>query len=144
MNKAYSSQSPDFSIIHSSGRGGTQKSIFGEMSSSFFFFFLSFSLGLHPWHMEIPRFGVYSCWPKPQSQQLGIQATSEAYTTAHGNPGSLTHSARPGIELASSWFLVRFVSAVPEWELLGKYFKVCFSKLGICFIIPLEYMQNFD
>ena len=49
-----------------------------------------------------------------------------------------------GIELATSWFLVRFVSAVPEWELLGKYFKVCFSKLGICFIIPLEYMQNFD
>ena len=77
-------------------------------------------------------------------QQCQIWAVSVTYTIAHGNAGSVTHWVRSGIELATSWFLVRFVSAVPEWELLGKYFKVCFSKLGICFIIPLEYMQNFD
>ena len=31
-------------------------------------------------------------------------------TTAHGNAGSLTHWARPGIEPTSSWILVRFIS----------------------------------
>ena len=40
------------------------------------------------------------------------------YTTAHGNAGSLTHKARSGIEPATSWFLVRFVSTAPQQELL--------------------------
>ena len=40
------------------------------------------------------------------------------YTTVHGNTGSLTHWARPGIEPETSWFLVGFISAVPWWELL--------------------------
>ena len=42
-----------------------------------------------------------------------IQATSVTYTTAHGNAGSLTQSARPGIKSVSSWILVRFVSTEP-------------------------------
>ena len=46
----------------------------------------------------------------PQSQQHRIQAESATYTTAHGNAGSLTHWARPGIEPATSWFLVRFIN----------------------------------
>ena len=36
---------------------------------------------------------------------------------ACGNAGSWTHWARPGIEPATSWFLVRFISAKPRWEL---------------------------
>ena len=32
-----------------------------------------------------------SCWPTPQPQQLQIQASSAAYTTAHSNAGSSTH-----------------------------------------------------
>ena len=41
------------------------------------------------------------------------------YTTAHSsNTRSLTHCVRPGIEPATSWFAVRFVSAAPQWELL--------------------------
>ena len=39
------------------------------------------------------------------------------YSTAHGNAGSLTHRVRPGIELESSWILVRFISAEPCREL---------------------------
>ena len=39
------------------------------------------------------------------------------YTTAHSNTRSLTHWARPGIEPTTSWFLVRFISVVPQWEL---------------------------
>ena len=46
------------------------------------------------------------------------------YTTAHGNALSLTHWARPGTEPASSWILVRFVSAEPRQELHVFYLKV--------------------
>ena len=58
----------------------------------------------------------YSCHPTPQPQQCGIWAPSATYTTAHGNAGSLTHWARPGIEPASSWMLIRFVSTSPQKE----------------------------
>ena len=51
-----------------------------------------------------------SCWPAPQPEQHGIQATSAAYTTAQGDTGYLTHRARPGIEPISSWMIVRFVT----------------------------------
>ena len=58
----------------------------------------------------------YSGRPTPQPQQLLIPATSVTYTTAHGHAGSLTHGARPGMETASLWILVGFVSAEPRWE----------------------------
>ena len=45
--------------------------------------------------------------------QRGIQATSATYMAAHGNAGSLTHRARPGIEPMSSWILVGFVTTEP-------------------------------
>ena len=43
---------------------------------------------------------------------------SATYTPAHINAGFLTHWARPGMEPAFSWILVRFVSAEPWRELL--------------------------
>ena len=43
---------------------------------------------------------------------------SATYTTAHSNTGSLAHWARPGIEPASSWIVIRFVSTEPRWERL--------------------------
>ena len=43
--------------------------------------------------------------------------TSVTYTTGHGNAGSLTHWARPGIEPLSLWILVEFTTAEPQWEL---------------------------
>ena len=60
---------------------------------------------------------------------------SANYTTAHGNTGSLTHWARPGIESASSWILVRFLSSEPQQELstfnlyftFGKFMFLCFT-----------------
>ena len=60
----------------------------------------------------------------PQPQQLRLQATPATYTTAHGNAGSLTHWARPGIEPASSQTLIRFISTEPQWKLP---FDVVFS-----------------
>ena len=44
-------------------------------------------------------------------------AVSSTYTTAHGHAGSLAHWARPGIEPATSGFLVGFISTAPRWEL---------------------------
>ena len=59
----------------------------------------------------------YSAWPTPQPQQLGVQAMSVIYTTAHGNNGCLTQRARPGIQPVSSWILDRFISTAPQEEL---------------------------
>ena len=52
----------------------------------------------------------YRCQPAPQPQQHRIWVTSVTYTTAQSNAGSLTHWVRLGIDLTSSWILVRFVS----------------------------------
>ena len=49
----------------------------------------------------------------------GFQGMSATYTTAHGNAGSLTCWARPGIKAATSWILVGFLTAELQWELLG-------------------------
>ena len=81
---------------------------------SFAFYSCTCSMG------EVPGYGSnqsYSCWSQPQ--QWGIQAMSMTCTRAHGNAGSLTHLVRPGINPASSWIPVRFVSTVPQQELLG-------------------------
>ena len=48
-------------------------------------------LGPNLWHMESSKLGVKSELPLL------------AYTTAHGNAGSLTHGAEPGIKPATSW-----------------------------------------
>ena len=61
--------------------------------------------------------GSCSCQPTPQPQQCRIWAESAIYTTAHGNAGSSTHWVRPGMEPASSWMLVRYVSAEPQQKL---------------------------
>ena len=58
----------------------------------------------------------------PQPEQCQIQTLVVTYTTAHGNARFLTHWARPGIEPASSWMLVRFVFTEPWWELHPVFF----------------------
>ena len=57
--------------------------------------------GPHPQYMEVPTLGAESELELP------------AYTPAHGNAGSLTHRARPGIKPASSWTLVGFITTEP-------------------------------
>ena len=85
-------------------------------SSSFFLFFP----GRTPQHIKVLRLGVkleLQLPATPQPQQLGIQAASVTYITAHGNTGFLTHWAGPGIEPVSSWIPVRLVAAEPQKEL---------------------------
>ena len=69
--------------------------------------------GLHPQHMEVPRLGVESelqLLAYATATATGSRAASANYTAADGNARSLTHWARPGMEPASSWILVRFVT----------------------------------
>ena len=84
-------------------------------------FFLSLFCFLGPplWHMEVPRLGLNqrcSCQPTPQPQQHRIWTMSVFYITVHSNAVSLTHQARSGIEPASSWILVGFIS---HWAMMG-------------------------
>ena len=44
---------------------------------------------------------------------------SVTYTTVHSSTASLTYEVRPGIKPATLWFLVGFVSTVPQGELQG-------------------------
>ena len=73
------------------------------------------------------------------------------YTTAHGNTRSLTHWARPGIKPTSSWMLVGFVTAEPQWELppcmnyfiqqeMGLWF---FNELTLCRLQISEVKEAF-
>ena len=62
------------------------------------------------------RIGAVAAGLHHKEQQRQFWAMSTTYTTAHGNAGYLTHWARPGIEPASSWILVRFFSNGPLWE----------------------------
>ena len=56
------------------------------------------------------------------------------YITVRGNAGSLIQRARPGIERASSWILLGFITAEPPWELLSSSsFSRFYSPLEIQF-----------
>lgn len=52
----------------------------------------------------------------PQPQQHGTWAASVTYTTTHGNAGSPTYWARPGIKPEFSWVLIGFVN---DWATKG-------------------------
>ena len=77
-----------------------------------------------------------SCWPPPQLPQHQIQATSSTYPTAHGSTRSLTHWARPGMEPASSWMLVRFVTTEPWRELWALDFNLFLDQIKRPSIFP--------
>ena len=63
---------------------------------------MQITLGLHLWHMEIPRPNQScSCWTTPQPQQLGI----------------LNPLSKARIEPASSCMLVGFITTEPQREL---------------------------
>ena len=105
--------------------------LIGSMYMGFVCFFLSnqppydfFSFcicrTIHLKHMEVLRLGVeleLQLWPMKQSQKCRIQAMSATYTTAHGNAGFPTQWVRPEIKSISSWIIVGFITAEPQWEL---------------------------
>ena len=83
--------------------------------------------------MEVPRLGVKSelqLRPMPQPQQHRIWAASVTYTKAHGNTGSLIHWVRPGIEPASSWLLIRFLT---HWATMAMLMELVFVSASFMF-----------
>ena len=70
----------------------------------------------------------------PEPQQWQFRAMSVTYTTARGNAGSLTHWARPWIKPSTSWFLVRFISPVPQQEHPRITFSLFFFLSFLCFL----------
>ena len=104
-------------------------------------FFSFLFLGLHLWHMEVPRPGV-----KSELQLL-------AYTTAtqdlshicnlhhsSGNTRSLTHWARLGIEPTSSWILSGFIT---QWVTTGTpYFSFSIAFILFFNILNLEFQLH--
>ena len=81
------------------------------------------------------------------SQARGlIRATAAGLPHSHSNAGSLAHWVRPGMEPATSWFPVRFVSTAQRRELVrpvqehGVSFHLLVSSL-ISFISILQFSE---
>ena len=82
----------------------------------FLSFFLFFFFGLFPFSWAAPTAyggsqarsptGAVATGLRHSHSNSGTWAMSATYITAHGNAGSLTHWARPGITPTTSWFLV--------------------------------------
>ena len=89
--------------------------------------------------MEVPRLGVAL---ELQLQQHQIRAASVTDTTAHSNARSLTYRAGPGIQPASSWILVGFVTTEPQGELSFLFFFLSFF-LFFLFIYLFIYLLAF-
>ena len=74
-----------------------KRAIVGSNGSCIFSLFFLFLFAFEDCTCGIWKFpglgSNWSCsyWPKPQLQQCQIQAKSVTYTTACGNPESLTH-----------------------------------------------------
>ena len=94
--------------------------VIGYLYLKFYSFFFFLLLGPHPQRMEVPRLGAES--------ELQLLAYTTATAIATWDPNHIFnphHSSqqhqipeplRPGIELASSWILVGFISTAPQWE----------------------------
>ena len=114
------------SVVFSVFRVVQPSPVFLVRAFFFFFFFWIFMVtpaaycGSHSWVLfRATTFG---------HSNARSGAMSVAHITAHGNTRSLTHWPRPGIEPATSSFLVRFVSAVPRWELQLEHFYYSIKK----------------
>ena len=94
----------------------TLRKITPQKSFSFFWFFGGKP---HQRHMEVPRPGVRSRlqWPAYCTATV-TQDPSRVWDLRHSSrQGQILNPwARPGIEPATSWFLVRFLSTVPQQE----------------------------
>ena len=110
--------------------------------SSLFFFFFFFGFFRAP----------PSAWGGSQARDLigvtaaghshSIWAMSATDTTAHSNTRSLTHWVRTGIKPTTSWFLVRFVSTAPRWELLLFLHLLRWSWFFFLFLILLMWCMT--
>ena len=100
---------------------------------------------LYIWHMIFFFFlfrAISVAYGNSQARgRIGAAAASLYHN--HSKAGSLTYWARPGIEPASSWILVGFVSDEPQRELLAHVLK-CSVCAGILPPLPLPLCQCFS
>ena len=100
-----STQTCSHTCSHKDGGQQTKASYFIRVKTeylprNFFSFFFCF-LGPHLWYMKVPSLGVESELQLPAyTSATALRDLSLVFdlTTAHGNAGSLTHRARPGIK----------------------------------------------
>ena len=101
------------------------------LASVFYFICLFCLFRAAPRHMEVPRLwgwiGAVATGLHHSHSNTRSKPRLRTYTIARGNVRSLIHWVRLGIEPASSWVLVRFVSTQPRQELLLQYFKWLFT-----------------
>ena len=84
---------------------------------SFFFFFFSRATPVaYGGSQTRGLIGATAAGRHHSHSNMGSKPRLQTYTTAQGNTRSLTHSERPGIKLATSWFLVGFVN---HWATTG-------------------------
>ena len=71
------------------------------------------------------------------SQARGpIGAMAAGLHHSHSNARSLAHWAKPGVEPSTSWLLVIFVSAAPQWEL--QYFVSFLTLSSLVILLELQ------
>ena len=111
----------------------------------FILFFLPF-LGPHLQHMEVPRLrgpiGAVGASLCQSHSNMGSRLRLVTYTTAHGNTRSLTHWARPGMEPATSSFLVGLVN---HWAATGTphlLFKCHHLAISVWYILQYFIFAN--
>ena len=103
------------------------------LRSIFFFFFCPFRVIPVAYGNSQARGQIGAAVASLPYSHSGIWAVSVTYTTDHSNTESLTHWLRPGMEPASSWILLGFVTTEPQWELyislwlpITLHWEVCF------------------
>ena len=107
----------------------------------FIYLFIFAFLGLYPQHMEVPRLGVQSELKLPGYTRA--TATWDPSHICHLNRSSWQHQIlNPWIKLATSCFLVRFVSAAPQQELPGWNILDLIAKWHTSLIIYSQYFLN--
>ena len=94
-----------------------------KFSQGFFVFFFLVSLSFlepHPRHMEVPRLGVESELQLPAYTTVTAMLDPSRICNLHHSSWQsqiLKLLSRARDQTATSWFLVGFISIVPQWEL---------------------------
>ena len=90
--------------------------------------------------MEVPRLGV-----EEELQLLTYITATAMWDLSHicGHTRSLAHRARSGIKPASSWILVGFATAEPQWEFCNSLFKTSIRS-SRCVPVEMNLTSNYE
>ena len=92
---------------------------------NFIFIYYYYFLGPHPWHMEVPRLGVWSELQLPACVTAIAMPDSSHICDLHQSSWQsqiLNPLSKARDRTSTSWFLVRFISTVPWRQFQGTFF----------------------